>query len=87
MSVFETAMLICFGVSWPISISKSIRTKNVAGKSRTFMGIVIIGYICGIIHKLMYSRDLVIFLYAINLIMVAIDLYLCFYYHKKQPVA
>ena len=60
MSFFELAMLICFGVSWPISISKALRTKVVAGKSPVFMSIVIAGYACGIVHKLLYSLDWVI---------------------------
>lgn len=87
MSIFETGMLVCFGLSWPISIRKSIKSKDITGKSRLFLIIVIFGYISGIIHKIIYSRDSVIFLYALNLIMVAIDLYLCFYYSGKKPVA
>ena len=32
MSPFEALMLICFGLSWPVSILKALRTK-VSGKS------------------------------------------------------
>jgi hypothetical protein len=78
MSIFEVLMLICFGVSWPISIARALRTKVVAGKSCIFMAIVIIGYLCGIVHKIFFSFDWVIILYAINLIMVSIDLALYF---------
>lgn len=84
MSFFEIGMLVCFGVSWPISIYKSIKTKEVRGKSQLFLMVIIAGYLCGLIHKILYSRDLVIVLYAINLILVAIDLGLCVYYSKKQ---
>ena len=84
MSIFEAAMLICFGVSWPISIAKSIRTKVVSGKSPLFMAVLCLGYICGFIHKLLYSRDWVILLYALNFIMVAIDLTLYFKYLPKE---
>ena len=87
MSMFEIAMLVCFGLSWPISIRKSIISKDVTGKSRLFLIIVIIGYISGIIHKIIYSRDSVIFLYVLNLIMVVIDLYLCFYFSGKKSVS
>ena len=83
MHIFEALMLICFGMSWPISIAKSIRTKVVAGKSRLFMVIVIIGYICGIIHKVLYSADWVIWLYAANLLMVLTDLILYFRYAAR----
>jgi uncharacterized membrane protein len=83
MSIFEILMLICFGVSWPISIANAIKTKNVTGKSRAFLVIIIAGYASGIIHKVLYSMDWVIFLYIINLILVLIDLFLCVYYEKK----
>jgi hypothetical protein len=79
MSVFEALMLICFGVSWPISIAKALRTKQVAGKSPVFMAIICLGYLSGIIHKALYAFDWVIFLYALNFCMVATDLFL--YYH------
>ncbi len=74
MSLFEAIMLICFGISWPISIVKTIRTGHATGKSALFMTIVIIGYASGITHKWLHARDWVIVLYVFNLIMVAIDL-------------
>lgn len=80
MSIFEAFMLVCFGLSWPVSIAKSIRTKIVAGKSRLFMSIVCVGYLSGIIHKLVYSLDWVIALYILNLLMVAFDLFLYYRY-------
>ncbi len=80
MSEFEVIMLICFGLSWPISIAKSLRTKVVCGKSPVFMGIICVGYLSGIIHKVLYAFDWVVFLYAVNMIMVAVDLalYCCY---------
>ncbi|NLG15915.1 MAG: hypothetical protein GX556_01135 [Fibrobacter sp.] len=84
MSFFELAMLICFGVSWPISISKALRTKVVAGKSPVFMSIVIAGYAFGIIHKLLFSFDWVISMYILNLLMVSLDLILYFKYCDKD---
>jgi hypothetical protein len=88
MSVFEIIMLVCFGVSWPISIYKSVRTKTVAGKSPLFMAIVVAGYASGIIHKVIYSRDWVIALYAANLLLVAVDMGAYFYFsgRAKQTV-
>ena len=84
MSFFEATMLICFGISWPVSIAKSVRTKVVSGKSPLFMAIVCLGYACGFIHKVLYSLDWIIVLYALNLIMVAIDLTLYFKYLPKE---
>ncbi len=84
-TIFETIMLICFGISWPISIVKAIKTKVVAGKSPLFMSIVIIGYISGVLFKLT-SDDIspVIALYILNLVMVCIDLILYYRYLPKK---
>jgi hypothetical protein len=83
MSFFEVLMLVCFGVSWPISIYKSFSTRVVAGKSPLFMVIVILGYAAGITHKILHSRDWVIALYVLNLLLVAADLVLYYKYTKK----
>ncbi len=74
MSVFEAAMLVCFGISWPVSIMKSLRTRVVVGKSPLFMVIVCVGYLAGIIHKVVYSPDWIIGLYCLNMALVAVDL-------------
>jgi hypothetical protein len=78
--MFEALMLICFGVSWPVSIAKSLRTRVVAGKSPAFMAIVCLGYVSGTLHKLLYSFDWVMALYVANMLMVAFDLSLYFRY-------
>jgi hypothetical protein len=80
MSIFEAFMLLCFGVSWPLSIAKALRTKVVEGKSPLFMTVIGIGYLSGIIHKVLFSFDWIILLYALNMTMVAIDLGLYFRY-------
>ena len=35
--IFETLMIVSFGVSWPLSIIRSIRSKSTKGKSLLFM--------------------------------------------------
>jgi hypothetical protein len=67
-------MLLCFGAAWPFSIIKSYKSRSVAGKSPYFLIVVIIGYISGIINKLLYSNDIIMYLYILNLLMVATDL-------------
>ena len=79
-SIWEVLFLLCFAVSWPVSIAKSLRTKMVIGKSPFFMSLVILGYIFGIIHKALYSHDIVIWLYVFNATLVATDLTLYFVY-------
>lgn len=76
MSIYEIIMLICFGAAWPFSIYKSLKSKSTKGKSSLFMLVLIIGYIFGILNKLLVRYDYVIYLYIINTIMVSIDLIL-----------
>jgi lipopolysaccharide export LptBFGC system permease protein LptF len=76
MSIFEILMLVCFGAAWPFSIYKSYTSRQTAGKSGLFLIIVLVGYAAGIIHKLLYSFDPVIYLYGLNALMVAVDLVL-----------
>ena len=74
MSIFEVTMLICFGSAWPTSIYKSISSMTAKGKSIAFLIIVFVGYIAGILHKLFYNLDWVVTLYAVNGLMVLIDI-------------
>jgi hypothetical protein len=76
MSVFEITMLVCFGAAWPVSIYKSLKSRQVAGKSLPFLVIILIGYGAGVLHKLLYHYDAVIFLYLLNALMVAFDIFL-----------
>ena len=84
MSIFETIMLACFGMAWPVNIMKTVRSKISRGRSLMFQAIIFIGYISGIIHKLLYSLDIVLFLYCLNLVMVGIDGTLLLYYKRKE---
>ena len=74
MSIFEVIMLICFGAAWPFSIYKSWKSRSCAGKSVIFLYIVLIGYAAGVIHKLLYNLDWVVGLYALNGLMVLVDI-------------
>lgn len=73
MSPFEIIMLICFGAAWPFALYKSYVSRSVKGKSFMFLIVVIIGYASGILHKIFYNPDKVIYLYAFNMLMVASD--------------
>jgi hypothetical protein len=73
MSYFELAMLISFGIAWPVNIYKTIKTRGLLTKSITFSAIIMIGYIMGILHKLIYNLDWVIVAYIINFTMVLAD--------------
>ncbi|NLW55713.1 MAG: hypothetical protein GX050_03680 [Firmicutes bacterium] len=76
MSVFEIIMLVCFGAAWPVSIYKSWTAKSTAGKSVLFLYAILIGYIAGVLHKIFFSYDRVIYLYILNGLMVTTDIIL-----------
>ena len=85
MQIFEIIMLLCFGMSWPISVYKSIRSKSTKGKSVVFIIAIIVGYISGILGKIVNQQlNYVVALYLINLIVVSIDLGLYFVNAKRE---
>ncbi len=84
MSPFEIAMLLCFGAAWPFSIYKSYTSRQNAGKSVAFLYVILVGYASGIVHKLLYRFDGVIYLYVLNGLLVLTDVVL---YHRNQRLA
>ncbi|MFA7347652.1 MAG: hypothetical protein WCZ86_07820 [Desulfurivibrionaceae bacterium] len=76
MSILEAVMLLCFGAAWPFSLYRSYRSRTNAGKSLMYLCVVLAGYISGILHKVFFSPDPIIFLYIINGLMVAGDILL-----------
>ncbi|HOJ10954.1 MAG TPA: PQ-loop domain-containing transporter [Clostridiales bacterium] len=82
-SVLETFMIVSFGVSWPISIIKSHRSRSTKGKSLFFMCFILFGYICGIASKCISNTyNLAFWFYFPNVIMVATDI--CLYFRNKR---
>ena len=87
-SIFEALMMICFGVSWPLSICKTYKVKNPSGKSVAFLCLIIAGYLAGIVSKIVGGHvDWVIALYALNALMVGADLTLVCYYRARLAAA
>jgi uncharacterized membrane protein len=75
--IFEAAMIICFGLSWPLSVMKSWRSRTSKGKSLFFEIFILIGYLCGIAGKLLtHNITYVLIFYILNVVMVSIDLFL-----------
>lgn len=81
--MLEAIMLLCFGISWPVSIYKSFTVKKVTGKSVIFLWMILFGYISGILHKYLNNYDMVIILYSINAIMVFADILLFYRYRHN----
>ena len=79
---FEAMMMICFGVSWPVAIAKTLRTRSVAGMSLFFLVVVEMGYSAGILSKLLGRLDWVVALYFVNFLFVGFEIILYFRYSK-----
>ncbi|MBR2345725.1 MAG: hypothetical protein IKA71_08090 [Lentisphaeria bacterium] len=92
--MWEGIMLICFGVSWPPAILKTLKVKNPKGKSFIFMSLVMFGYFCGIMGKVASQggncvANWVFWLYILDFAMVATDFSLSMYYtiqRKKEEL-
>jgi hypothetical protein len=84
MSLFEAGMLLCFAISWPVNIFKSLKARTAKGKSVAFLFIIWVGYMSGVIHKVLNSRDPVLILYVANFIMVGIDIVLYFINRRRD---
>jgi len=75
--LLETAMLICFGLSWPFNIMKSYRSRTARGKSLIFEVLIIVGYILGVAGKFIGGNvTYVVAVYILDIVMVSTDLVL-----------
>ena len=55
-SIFETIMLVCFGLSWPLNVIKAYKARTAKGTSLPFILLIILGYIAGITAKLVANQ-------------------------------
>lgn len=86
VDILEALTIGCFGLSWPISIRKSLVSRTAKGKSLFFEVFLLIGYACGIVRKAIQfstgENDWLFFLsavfYVLNFIMISFDVYLYF---------
>ena len=86
--LLEALMILCFGLSWPISIRKSWVSQTAKGKSLFFEFFIWIGYVFGIIRKFMLWNaatsplDWLFYLswafYVLNLLEITVDMGLYF---------
>ena len=88
VQMFEAGMLVCFGLSWPVSVFKTFRTRRTEGKSLAFMVLVWVGYCSGMAAKFVAAAapgktlDWVTALYAVNWLLVALDIALYLRYSR-----
>jgi uncharacterized protein with PQ loop repeat len=84
MSIFEAGMMVCFGASWPFALIKTFKSKDVEGISPLFLYLLLLGYVFGILHKILYNMDYVILIYLLNSIFVFAEIVMYYMYKDKQ---
>ena len=72
-------MLVCFGVSWPFNIAKSLRSRTAKGKSVVYEILVVVGYFFGLAAKIILGDvNYVMIFYIVDILMVTTDIILTF---------
>ena len=85
--IFETGMLICFGLSWPFNIAKSLRSKTAKGKSMGFQVVVILGYLMGLTGKFISGNvTYVAVVYVLDILMVSCDFIITLRNHRLDKI-
>lgn len=83
VTICESIMLICFGLSWPISVYKSLKTQSTQGKSIIFLSAILLGYVAGIMGKVIGGNiNYVLAIYIFNFCIVSVDF--CLYFRNKK---
>ena len=88
--LLEALTIFCFGLSWPISIRKSIVSRTAKGKSLFFEVFLLIGYACGIARKIIQvtggSSGFLFFLsfFSYVLIFIEISIDVALYFRNKK---
>jgi len=93
--LLEAITILCFGLSWPISIRKSYISRTARGKSLFFELFILLGYAVGIVRKVIqvcsgssgFLFYLSFFFYVLNLVMISIDVGLWFRNRKLDALA
>ena len=74
-SIFETIMLVCFGLSWPINVIKAYNARTAKATSLPFILLIFTGYIAGITAKIAsHQINYVFVVYLINLAIVFLNI-------------
>ncbi|MBR3988502.1 MAG: hypothetical protein IKK10_04280 [Clostridia bacterium] len=96
LELMEAFTILCFGLSWPISIRKSYVSRTAKGKSLFFEVFLLIGYAIGIFRKIIQLTVLDcsgglfylgFFFYILNFIEISIDVALYFRNCKYDKLA
>ena len=84
-NILETAMLVCFGLSWPINLVKNIQAKTAKSVSLKFLLLITFGYLCGIAAKFAaHQFNYVLAVYFLNLAVVAANIVVYFINRRRD---
>ena len=100
VNFLEAMMIICFGLSWPLSIYRSWTSRTAKGKSLFFEFFIWIGYIFGITRKVILWQQALTtgttldwlfylswFFYVLNILEITVDMALYFRNVKLDKAA
>jgi len=89
VDLLEALMILCFGLSWPLSVYKSYTARTAKGKSAMFEIVIWIGYVFGVSRKFIQLNQMnaagktpdflfwfAWFFYVFNMVCITIDLIL-----------
>lgn len=86
-SVLECITLVLFGLSWPSNIMKLYKNKSTVGVSLTFLILIDLGYVCGIVSKIIRGDIMVLSFYILDFILVTTDIILYLTYAQRERKA
>lgn len=85
--VLEATMLVCFGLSWPVSVIKNIKAKTAKSMSLQFILLIITGYVAGIAAKIFsHNINYVLIIYLLNLLVVSANV-VVYFINKRYDAA
>ncbi|MGN0739593.1 MAG: hypothetical protein ACI4LX_05420 [Treponema sp.] len=86
--LLESIMMVCFGLSWPISLAKNIKAHSAKNMSLRFTLLIILGYVAGIMGKILNGVfNYVLIVYLINLVIVSANLVVYFVNKRYDRIA
>ena len=82
-NILEAAMLVCFGLSWPMNAWKSYKARTAAGTSWQFLTLICAGYVAGIAAKFVSGNiNWVLIVYFLNVACLAVNW--AVYFHNRK---
>ena len=85
--ILEAIMLVCFGLSWPMSVIKNIKAKSAKNMSLQFILLICFGYVAGITAKIInHNISYVLVVYILNLVIVSANIVVYFVNKRYERV-